>query len=139
MPPAAELSYVLPLRWRDSAGLEELACYLEELSPLVAEVLVVDGSERELFERHGRRLARLCRDMAPDPVHRFAMGKVDGVTTGVIAARCAGVVVADDDVRWDAESLERAGAMLDEGDWSAPRTTSIRCPGMHASTARAAS
>ena len=65
MPPASELSYVLPLRWRDSAGLEELACYLEELSPLVAEVLVVDGSERELFERHGRRLARLSGTWRP--------------------------------------------------------------------------
>lgn len=31
------------------------------------------------------------------------------------------MVVADDDVRWDAESLERAGAMLDEGDLVRPQ------------------
>ena len=48
------------------------------------------------------------------------MGKVNGVTTGVLAARSQGVVIADDDVRWDREALERAAALLDGDDLSAP-------------------
>ena len=121
MPRAVELSYVLPLRWRHSDGLDELAEYIEGLAPVVAEVLVVDGSGGEVFRRHARRLEGLCRHLAPDPAYDFAMGKVNGVTTGVLAARSQGVVIADDDVRWDREALERAAALLDGDDLVRPQ------------------
>ena len=44
-----DLSYVVPVRWRDGAQREELGEYLARIVPLVAEVIVVDGSEPEVF------------------------------------------------------------------------------------------
>ena len=40
-----DLDYVLPLRWSDDAGLEELTGYLRRLARH-AHVIVVDGSAR---------------------------------------------------------------------------------------------
>jgi hypothetical protein len=45
------VEYVLPLRWDDDAGLDELAGYLAGLSAVV-DVTVVDGSPEPLFGRH---------------------------------------------------------------------------------------
>ena len=43
------VSYVLPVRWRDTAGVEDLAGYLHDLRPHVAELIVVDGSPCLLY------------------------------------------------------------------------------------------
>jgi hypothetical protein len=80
--------------------------------PRVREVVVVDGSPEPVFERHAAALDGTCRHIAPDPSLRFKMGKVNGVTTGVLAARCERVVIADDDVRWDEPGLRRLAEML---------------------------
>ncbi len=108
-----QLSYVLPLRWEGDHGLPELAAYLRELKRWVAEIVVVDGSPEAARERHRRSLGGVCRLIAPDPALDFAMGKVNGVITGVFAARGELVVIADDDVRWDQESLERVAVLLE--------------------------
>jgi hypothetical protein len=108
-------SYVLPLRWRDDAGLAELTDYLRRLAGLV-DVIVVDGSPPELFERHRRAWHSLARHVPPDPSRRSRMGKVDGVMTGVELAGNDKVVIADDDVRYGAASLARVVALLDEAD-----------------------
>jgi hypothetical protein len=100
------LSYVLPLRWDrvDPAGIAELTGYLRMLRE-VADVDVVDGSPPEVFAAHHAAWAPLARHRPPDPAFRFANGKVNGVLTGVPAARHEHVVIADDDVRHTAESL----------------------------------
>jgi hypothetical protein len=107
------VSYVLPLRWSDDTGLDELASYLRELAPLVDELIVVDGSDPPLFDAHARAFGDLLRHIRPDPALDFAMGKVSGVTTGVRAARNELVVIADDDVRYDRDSLERVSRELE--------------------------
>lgn len=64
--PRPDLEYVLPLRWRDDAGLADLTAYLAEASRTI-DVTVVDGSEPALFRRHHRAWAELVRHSRPKP------------------------------------------------------------------------
>jgi hypothetical protein len=111
----------MPIRWQDDTGLPELVDYLRDLAPMVAEVIVVDASPELRFRRHAAALAGIARHLRPDPRHRFRMGKVEGVTTGVLAAGREKVVIADDDVRYEAESLRRVEALLDEAELVRPQ------------------
>jgi hypothetical protein len=115
------VSYVLPLRRRSSEGIDELAAYLAAISPLVEEVIVVDGSPEPVFEAGAAALGGLCRHTRPHADLAFAMGKVNGVTTGVREARCDRVVIADDDVRYDAEALRRVAEGLDRAELVRPQ------------------
>lgn len=110
------ITYVLPLRWRDDAGLDELTGYLDRLSKLVAEVVVVDGSDPPLYENHEERWSDLVLHTPPDPRYAFLTGKVNGVLTGIDRATFDHVVVADDDVRHDAASLARTAELLNGAD-----------------------
>lgn len=114
MPPAEPLaaSYILPLRWSEDSGIAELAAYLSEIDELVAELIVVDGSPQERFAVHREHLPVGCVHVPPDPDLSFAMGKVDGVITGVRRAGCEAILIADDDVRYDEAALRRIVAML---------------------------
>jgi hypothetical protein len=118
---AAAASYVLPLRWAEPGPIEELASYLRRLAGEVEEILVVDGSPPPLFERHGAALDGTARHLPPHPDLDFAMGKVNGVVTGVRECRHDRVVIADDDVRYDAASLRRVLALLGEADLVRPQ------------------
>jgi hypothetical protein len=109
------LSYVMPLRWSDAADLTEITGYLRWISAR-AELIVVDGSEPAAFEAHHRAWSEFCRHVRPDPTLRFAMGKVDGVLTGVALASNERVVVADDDVRYEEAPLRRVARLLEEHD-----------------------
>src|SRR5215213_60446 len=57
-------SYVLPIRWSDDRGLDELTDYLRRL-PTWVELIVVDGSPGELFERHAEVWKGLGRHLRP--------------------------------------------------------------------------
>ena len=70
---AQELTYLVPLKWADSNGIDDLAEYLRGIAA-EAEVVVVDGSPPEVFERHGRRLDRIARHLPVDA----AEGDADG-------------------------------------------------------------
>jgi hypothetical protein len=48
-------------------------------------------------------------------------GKVDGILTGVAAARNERIVIADDDVRWERDPLERALGLLDDAELIRPQ------------------
>ncbi len=111
---ASGVSYVLPLRWDRDRGLAELAAYLGRLGGWeeVAEVIVVDGSPGAVFERNGEALAPLARHLRPDPDLGYAMGKVNGVVTGVRHASREAVVIADDDVRYERPELGRLARRL---------------------------
>ena len=118
-----DVEYVLPLRWTNSAhhvsDVTELAGYLRELS-LVADVTVVDGSEESLRRAHAEAFGPRVRVLQP----AFGIGlngKVAGVTTGVVAARHESVVIADDDVRYDAASLAAVLARLETADVVRPQ------------------
>jgi hypothetical protein len=106
------LSYVLPIRWRDDGGLDELTAYLRWLAARVDDVVVVDGSDPALFAEHARRWGPTVRHLRPHADLRFASGKVNGVVTGVREAAREHVVVADDDVRYGEDALRRMLRLL---------------------------
>lgn len=106
------LTYVLPVRWGSPGGVAELGAYLGELRQWVSELVVVDASPPAVFGAIAAGLPPGTRHVRPDPELSFAMGKVDGVLTGLAQASEDLAVVADDDVRWDREGLERAVRLL---------------------------
>jgi Glycosyl transferase family 2 len=115
------LSYVLPLRWSEGAGREELTQYLRALRALCAEILVIDGSSPEVFAANAEAWGSWTVHVAPDPDTHCKMGKVSGVTTGVRRAAFEAVVIADDDVRYEHGGLQRLVAYLDDYDLVRPQ------------------
>jgi hypothetical protein len=113
-------SYVLPIRWGDDEGLDELTDYLRSLPDWV-EPIVVDGSPSELFVRHAEAWRGLGHHLQPDPALETPMGKVGGVLAGVREAAHEAVVIADDDVRYDERSLIRATLLLGLADCVRPQ------------------
>lgn len=118
--PDLAASYVVPLRWTADGPLDELTRYLRELSTRM-EVTVVDGSPADRFAEHRRAWASFTSHMAPDPRHRFLNGKVNGVLTGIERAGHEAVVVADDDVRYGWDELERVVHALGAADVVRPQ------------------
>jgi hypothetical protein len=114
-------SYVLPLRWNQPGPIGELSAYLRQLRPLLAEIVVVDGSSPPLFDRHAAALAGIATHLPPDPDLDFPMGKVNGVVTGLRRCSRERVVIADDDVRYDAAALRRAVGLLAEAELVRPQ------------------
>jgi hypothetical protein len=114
-------SYVLPLRWTEPGPIGELAGYLRSIALDLDEILVVDGSPSPLFERHAEALRGVARHLKPHPDLDFAMGKVNGVITGV--RECSGelIVLADDDVRYDRIALRRSVELLAKADLVRPQ------------------
>ena len=114
-------SYVLPLRWARPGPFPELAAYLREIAGQVREVIVVDGSPSRLYARHATAFAGFAIHVRPDPGLRFAMGKVNGVITGVHLASQELIVIADDDIRYDTAALRRTVAVLGGADLVRPQ------------------
>ncbi|HKT83637.1 MAG TPA: glycosyltransferase family 2 protein [Solirubrobacterales bacterium] len=125
---APEGAYVLPLRWREPGPIDELSAYLASLNGTVGEVLVIDGSPPPLYEEHGRVLEGIARHLPPHPDLDYPMGKVNGVITGVRECSCERVVIADDDVRYDRESLRRALSLLADADLVRPQNYFTELP-----------
>ncbi|HEU0128417.1 MAG TPA: glycosyltransferase, partial [Pseudonocardiaceae bacterium] len=100
------VTYVLPLRWEqvDPAAVGNLTDYFRGLAEHV-EIIVVDGSPPEVYAHHRSAWRNLVEHIPPDPAYTFLNGKVNGVCTGVYAARHEHVVVADDDVRHTVDTL----------------------------------
>jgi hypothetical protein len=116
-----ELSYVLPLRWSEDSGREELTEYLRELQARCAEILIVDGSPPDIFAAHAKAWGSWTVHVAPDPDTHCKMGKVAGVTTGVRLARFEAVAIADDDVRYEHAGLRRLTQHLSDYDLVRPQ------------------
>jgi hypothetical protein len=114
------LSYVLPLRYDDDAGLGELAAYVRNLAPHV-EMVVVDGSDPWLWDRADAAFGAGVLHLRVDPSLAFLNGKVAGVTTGVHAASHERVVIADDDVRYDLDGLKQMCTLLEHADLVRPQ------------------
>jgi hypothetical protein len=116
------VSVVIPLKWEDDEELADMTSHLRFLVGAVREVVVVDGSPGRLFEEHGRAWRGLgLRHLRPRPDWACANGKVAGVRTGVAAAACEKVVIADDDVRHDRRSLESVADRLDRAHLVRPQ------------------
>jgi Glycosyl transferase family 2 len=123
-----DLSYVVPVRWRDGALRGELAEYLARIEPLVAEVIVVDGSDPDVFAANAAAWGEDVRHVPPAPGETWLMGKVAGVRTGVELATRERVVIADDDVHYDPEALRRVAELLDSHDLVRPQNYFERLP-----------
>lgn len=115
------ITYVLPLRWTASGPMGDLTRYLHWLRQQVAVVMVVDGSPAEIFAQHANCWAHLVRHLPCDPDLDFANGKVNGVVTGLRRTATTYVVLADDDVRYDADSLRAVVALLRTADVVRPQ------------------
>jgi hypothetical protein len=115
-----QATYVLPLRWVEDGPLDDLTSYLEMLADRL-EVIVVDGSPPPRFAEHHRAWEGFVTHVPPDPRFHFLNGKVSGVLTGIERARHDAVIVADDDVRYGWEELERVIAGLQQADVVRPQ------------------
>lgn len=112
------MSYVLPIAAKDSQA-RALSGYLQRLSQLIDDVIVVDGSSQEIFEAHSRSWSNRVRHLRPDM--KATNGKVAGVMTGLRAARHDRVLLADDDVRYRRSELVRVLALLQEHEVVRPQ------------------
>lgn len=120
--------YLLPMRWDSDDDLPELTAYLAELSSAIP-VLVVDGSDPELFSRHAQAWP-FVRHLAPD--RRGVNGKALGAMTGVRASSADYLVVADDDVRYSAAALEDLLDRVSRVDFVRPQNVFPADPPWHA-------
>jgi hypothetical protein len=118
--PTSAVTYIMPIRSAVSVAGGELDAYLEWLSTR-AEVLVVDGSAAEVFAQHAAAWARFTTHVAPAADLVTPMGKVGGVLTGVRCASHERLVIADDDVRYDADALGRVVDALDRAEVVRPQ------------------
>lgn len=116
-----DLTYVVPVRWRDGEQQRDLAAYLAAIAPHCAEVIVVDGSPPEVFATNAAAWGEHARHVPPAAEETCLMGKVAGVRTGVRLASHERVVIADDDVRYDPATLRRTADLLDEHDLVRPQ------------------
>lgn len=123
-----DLSYVVPIRWRDGSQREELASYLARIAPYCAEVIVVDGSEPDVFAANGAAFGEGVVHVPPGDGESWLMGKVSGVRTGLKLASREWVVIADDDVRYDPAALRRTAELLGDFDLVRPQNYFDRLP-----------
>ena len=119
--PVEEATYILPIKTSRPLPVADFTGYLRWLSLTVREVIVVDGSPDEVFAAHRQQWEDPIRHVPPDPELRTPMGKVGNVMTGIRLASCERLVIADDDVRYDRESLSRIVAALDVVDVARPQ------------------
>jgi len=110
---------VVPLKWDDDGDGAEFTTYLRWLSTQAA-VIVVDGSPAPLFAAHSHAWSGFVQHVPPD-ARSGHNGKVAGVHTGVRLARTERVVLADDDVRYDAATLATVTGLLEEADLVGPQ------------------
>ena len=117
------ITYILPIKSRQRVG-DELISYLAHLcrSEAVDEVIVVDGSDAEVFSDFARRCGPRVRHIPVDVDFRgFVNGKVSGVLTGVRHATHSRLILADDDVRHDAVTIARIADALGWADVVRPQ------------------
>ena len=122
----AEATYLLPLRWQNDAGLDELSRYLHQLAGQV-QVLVIDGSPPELFVEHQKRFPGSIRHVpvVPPPGEN---GKVAAVVAGLRLAETEAVIIADDDVRYQPSAIARVVAALESVDLVRPQNYFLTLP-----------
>jgi hypothetical protein len=116
-----DATYILPIKASRPATGSDFTAYLQWLSSVVREVIVVDDSLPQVFAAHASAWGNFVRHVAPEPSLATPMGKVGNVITGINLASCERLIIADDDVRYDRSSLSRLVAALDEVDVARPQ------------------
>ncbi|MGI8671006.1 MAG: glycosyltransferase [Luteitalea sp.] len=117
------MTYLVPIRSRRPVS-EEFLAYLAYLmnTAVLADVIVIDGSDHGVFADFAWRHPSGVRHVpvAPD-LATLANGKVAGALTGIRLASTAYVVVADDDVRYDAAGLVALQHALQDAELVRPQ------------------
>jgi hypothetical protein len=119
----ARCTYLLTIRRvrfdRDEAG--RFRDYFRLLADAGCEVLVVDGSPREVFAAHGEVWSGACRHASVDPQYRYLNGKVNGIHTGVALAAHERIILADDDICYTPDDVRRMARLLDSFEMVRPQ------------------
>lgn len=98
-----QATYLLPLKASTAEHAAELAAYLNALP--ATDVIVSDSSCEAVYRNFDRLLAPEIRHLRSPAAPGGTNGKVRNVLFALPHARCERVVVADDDVRYTAQSL----------------------------------
>ena len=101
--------------------LRSLASYLSTISLANCEVIVVDGSPSPIFESNRAVLRWVSRHVAARPRHRNFNGGIDAVRTAVDVSSGDKIIVADQNVRYDAVAIERVCELLDQHEVVEPQ------------------
>ncbi|MBV9924063.1 MAG: glycosyltransferase family 2 protein [Acidobacteria bacterium] len=96
----------------DAAEADGFRDYFRLLTGAGCEVLVVDGSPREVFAAHGEAWRDACVHAPVDSRYNYLNGKVNGIHTGVDLAAHERIILADDDIRYTAEDVRRMAGLL---------------------------
>ncbi|HEX8560790.1 MAG TPA: glycosyltransferase family 2 protein [Pyrinomonadaceae bacterium] len=120
---AEPCTYLLTIRRVrfDAREAEGFARYFRLLAESGCEVLVVDGSPREVFAAHAGAWRGACRHAPVDPQYKYLNGKVNGVHTGMALAAHERVILADDDIRYTPADVRRMSRLLGEYEMVRPQ------------------
>ncbi|MGE3984438.1 MAG: glycosyltransferase family 2 protein [Dehalococcoidia bacterium] len=113
------VTYILPIKQTEPDRGSDLDDYFAALGKKL-ELIAVDGSPDDVFEANDRRWQNV-RHVAPSPELTVQNGKVRGVLTGLQLASNDHIIIADDDVRYDDESLSAIIGHLDNADVVRPQ------------------
>jgi hypothetical protein len=105
----------------DAREAEAFAEYFRLLADAGCEVLVIDGSPREVFEAHAAAWRGHARHAPVDPQYKYLNGKVNGIHTGIALATCERVILADDDIRYTPGDVRRMSRLLDAHEMVRPQ------------------
>ena len=120
---AAHCTYLLTIRRVrfDAGEAGRFRDYFRLLAGAGCEVLVVDGSPREVFNAHAEAWGGACVHAPVDPQYKYLNGKVNGIHTGVSLAAHECIVLADDDIRYTPDDVRRMSEMLDTFEMVRPQ------------------
>ena len=109
-------TYLLPIRRAtfSTAEASELAVYFGRLNAPGCDVLVIDGSPASVFQQNDEIWRSVCRHENVDHSFGYLNDKVNGIHTGVRLATTEKIVLADDDIRYDAAEIDRVCELLDK-------------------------
>lgn len=112
-------TYVLPIRSteRHTVELETYLRWVSRMMPLV----VVDGSPPVVFDAAHQAWSEWCIHVRPDDRIAGANGKVRGVLSSAAYIRTPHVIIADDDVRHTASTLNECASALRNADLVVPQ------------------
>src|SRR5581483_2454225 len=115
-------SYVIAIERTDgtAADLLPLAQYLSQVAVYGCDVIIVDGSPRELFEENRSVLRWVGRHVATRRTHRHEAG-IDPVAAAIDFASYEKVIVADHAVRYSEGCIETLCALLDQHEVVVPQ------------------
>jgi hypothetical protein len=108
-------TYLLPIRRRTFSAEEaaEFARYFSGLTNAGCDVLVINGSPPEVFERHHDVWKAHAQHGRVDRRFGFLNDKVNGIHTGVELSPNEKIILADDDIRYNASDLEQMASLLE--------------------------